>query len=311
MPSSLRRTDILALSHLRQDGRKPHELRRLRVQMMGAASTASSGQATLQVGLTTVTATVHGPMPCRSRKEELNDRAFLQVIVQNAPFSSALKTVPSTSNSTSDRQLSQAASWTQKALEAALILTNFPKSKIVVQISILSDDGGTLCAGINAATLALIDAGLPLKDWVVACAAGGTLPVTTNSAGDETQVLIGEQGGNSEWTSSIFVDLNRTEERSLGQTVGTPLHLPCAILPQRGTLVLAQCDARVPSWEAMEEVMQVAMQGCQAVFVQLQAAVRDYALQRLRVQQGKTSIVLALKDVNEEEAKKAVAAGTN
>lgn len=31
---------------------------------------------------------------------------------------------------------------------------------------------GTRCAGINAATLAIIDAGIPMSDFVVACAAG-------------------------------------------------------------------------------------------------------------------------------------------
>ena len=33
-------------------------------------------------------------------------------------------------------------------------------------------DGGTRCAAINATTLALIDAGIPMSDFVVSCAAG-------------------------------------------------------------------------------------------------------------------------------------------
>lgn len=36
------------------------------------------------------------------------------------------------------------------------------------------------CAAINAATLALINAGIPMKDFVVSCAAGcidGTTPI--------------------------------------------------------------------------------------------------------------------------------------
>ena len=32
-------------------------------------------------------------------------------------------------------------------------------------------DGGNYCACVNAATLALIDAGIPLKDYVTACTA--------------------------------------------------------------------------------------------------------------------------------------------
>ena len=36
---------------------------------------------------------------------------------------------------------------------------------------VLSADGGNYCACVNAATLALIDAGIPLRDYVTACTA--------------------------------------------------------------------------------------------------------------------------------------------
>ena len=36
----------------------------------------------------------------------------------------------------------------------------------------LQADGGTRCAAINAALLALADAGIPMRDMVAACAAG-------------------------------------------------------------------------------------------------------------------------------------------
>lgn len=36
---------------------------------------------------------------------------------------------------------------------------------------VLQSDGGNYCASINAATLALIDAGIPMKDIVCACSA--------------------------------------------------------------------------------------------------------------------------------------------
>lgn len=35
----------------------------------------------------------------------------------------------------------------------------------------LQSDGGNYCAAINASTLALIDAGIPMKDIVCACSA--------------------------------------------------------------------------------------------------------------------------------------------
>ena len=58
-------------------------------------------------------------------------------------------------------------------MEAALLLHLYPKTKIEIVVWILADDGGRLCAAINATTLALVDAGIPMKDLVCACSAGG------------------------------------------------------------------------------------------------------------------------------------------
>jgi len=48
----------------------------------------------------------------------------------------------------------------------------FPRTQIDIYLQVLQADGGTRCAAINAATLALMDAGIPMKDFVVACSAG-------------------------------------------------------------------------------------------------------------------------------------------
>lgn len=50
--------------------------------------------------------------------------------------------------------------------------TLFPQSQIDLFIEVIQADGGTRCAAINAVTLALIDAGIPMKDFVVSAAAG-------------------------------------------------------------------------------------------------------------------------------------------
>ena len=43
--------------------------------------------------------------------------------------------------------------------------------QIDISIQVIQSDGGLLSVAINAVTLALIDAGIPMKDFVVACAA--------------------------------------------------------------------------------------------------------------------------------------------
>ena len=81
MTSSLRRTDILALSNLRNDGRKPEEIRRMRIQMgplaiatSAMAGDAVGGSALVEMGLTVALATVRGPTECARRSDELPDR---------------------------------------------------------------------------------------------------------------------------------------------------------------------------------------------------------------------------------------------
>merc|ERR1712166_23288 len=53
--------------------------------------------------------------------------------------------------------------------EDVIMTQLYPKSQIAIYIQILQSDGGALSAAINATTLALIDAGIPIKDFVVGC----------------------------------------------------------------------------------------------------------------------------------------------
>lgn len=55
------------------------------------------------------------------------------------------------------------------AMEAAIPLKQYPKTVLVVQITILQDDGSVLPACISAASLALADAVVEMYDLVTAC----------------------------------------------------------------------------------------------------------------------------------------------
>jgi len=253
MAASIRRTDLLALSNLRNDGRKPNEIRRLKIQI-GPLSSSSSvgGSALVEMGLTVALATVRGPIECARRSDELMDRAMVDVTVKMAPFASAVDR--RVTNPNTDRRLIEASHMLKRAMEAAILLHLYPRSRIEIVVVILADDGGRLCAAINASTLALQDAGIPMKDFVCACSAGYATD------------------GN---TDTTLVDLNRKEESTTG---GQPaVQLPCAMLPQRETVVFAQCEARLPNYAALERVLEAAMDGCRAVFDIMQAAVREKA----------------------------------
>ena len=48
----------------------------------------------------------------------------------------------------------------------------YQRSEIDVHVQVIQADGGEMSAAINAATLALVDAGIAMQDLVVACNAG-------------------------------------------------------------------------------------------------------------------------------------------
>lgn len=51
----------------------------------------------------------------------------------------------------------------------AIIVELYPRSEINIFIQVIQSDGGEAVAAINAATLAVIDAGLAMRDYVAAC----------------------------------------------------------------------------------------------------------------------------------------------
>jgi exosome complex component RRP41 len=263
--SSIRRTDLLTLSNLRNDGRKPHEIRRMRVQMGLIADEVAGGSALCEMGLTVSLATVRGPIECKRRSDELPDKAVLDVTCKAAPFSSSGDR--RVTNPNTDRRLMEISHLLKRALEATILLETYPRSRIEVVVCVLADDGSRLSSVINSASLAALDAGLCMRDILCACSAG--------YAGDAT-----------------LVDLNRREESSYG---GQPaVYLPCAMLPQRGTIVLSQCEARVPDFDTLERVQEAAMDGCRAVFDTLQAAIRERASTLLVARSGHGTIKSAL-----------------
>ena len=185
-------------------------------------------------------------------------------------------------NPSTDRRLIEQSHLLQKALSASILLHLYPKSKISVTVMVLADDGGRLEAAINASTLALIDAGIPLKDMVRACSAGRW-----------------NAGGSDE----IVVDLNRREIQAATGTGGgggagsggtsDTIYLPVATMPQRGTIVLSQCESRLSGGaEAFGEVLESAMGGCQMVMEVMAAAVRERGAGLWKAKEGKANVVV-------------------
>ena len=112
---------------------------------------------------------------------------------------------------------------------------------------VLSSDGGNYCASVNAATLAVIDAGIPMKDYVCACSA-------------------------SFICDTPVVDINYTEESS------TSPQLIVAILPKSEHLAFVEMNSRLHE-DQLSKVQDIAVKGCNDIYHILDRAVKDHLME--------------------------------
>ena len=176
-----------------------------------------------------VLAAVFGPKEVEQRSQMDSTKAIVRCEYAMAAFSTGERRRGSKSN----RRATEISMVIRNTLEDTIILELMPRTQIDVYVQVLQADGGTRCACINAAFLALADAGIPMKDMVASCAAGYL---------DSTPLL----------------DLNYTEDSGGGPDVVVALH------PGLEKVVLLQSDNKL-SIETFEEVMDLASAGCKAV----------------------------------------------
>ena len=150
---------------LRHDGRKPDQLRPIRIEV-GVLSNAN-GSAIVEYGNTKVIAAVYGPRELHPRHLALPDRAVIRCRYHMAPFSTEERKSPAPS-----RREIELSKVIREALEPAIFTELYPRSTIDIFIEVLQADGGTRTAGVTAAALAVADAGIPMRDLVAAVAVG-------------------------------------------------------------------------------------------------------------------------------------------
>lgn len=101
----------------------------------------------------------------------MHDRVAITVRFHAATFSSAggeRRRRPARG----DRRLTEWGNLLGDAFETAIIGNLYPRSQIEIYVEVLNADGSVLAAAINATTLALINAGIPLYDYVMATSVG-------------------------------------------------------------------------------------------------------------------------------------------
>jgi len=212
---------------LRVDGRKPDELRPIKIEV-GALSNAD-GSAYIEQGKNKILAAAYGPRELHPKHLALQDRMVLRCRYHMATFSVQERKSPAPS-----RREIELSKVIRESLEPSVFLEYYPRTGIDVFIEVLQADGSTRCASIVAAALALADAGIPMRDLVVACSAGKV---------DDTIVL----------------DLMDAEDK-----MGTA-DVPVALMPNLNAITLLQMDG-ILTLEEFEKTVNLALEGCRKIY---------------------------------------------
>ncbi|HLC00007.1 MAG TPA: exosome complex exonuclease Rrp41 [Candidatus Bathyarchaeia archaeon] len=220
---------------VRLDGRKADELRPVKVQV-GVLPNAD-GSAYIEHGKNKILVGVFGPREVHPKHLSMSDRMVIKCRYHMAPFSVQERKSPAPS-----RREVELSKVIRESLEPSVFVDLYPRTGIDVFIEVLQADGGTRCAAITAASLAIADAGIPLRDLVVACAAGKI---------DDTVVL----------------DLYDAEDK-LGMA-----DVPVAYMPNLNAVTLLQMDG-VLAPEEFETAVNMAVEGCKKIYLVQKEALR-------------------------------------
>ncbi len=220
----------------RLDGRKVGELRPIKMQV-GVLSNAD-GSAYLEWGQNKILVGVHGPKEALPKHKQNPYKAMVRYTYRMACFS-----VPDRKNPRPGRREVEISKVSGEALEHAIFLERFPNCAIDVYVEILDSNAGTRAAALTAASLALADAGIPMRDLV--CAVG-----------------VGKAGG------EIILDLNKDEEDA-----PDAVDIPLAIMPRTEELVLLQMDGLLSKQE-WGKAVKLGIEGCKQIYEMQRKALR-------------------------------------
>jgi exosome complex component RRP41 len=227
----------------RHDGRKPDETRGI-VAKAGVISKAD-GSGYFKIGNTEAYAAVYGPRELHPKFMQDPKQGVLRCLYNMMPFSGQGNRVrPGPS-----RRSKEISMVMEKALLPVLDLDAYPNAVIDVFVELPQTDAGSRCAAICAASIALADAGLKMRDMVAAIAVGSV-------------------------DGLLVVDLDYEEEALKDVEVAD---IPVAMVPSTGEITLLQMDGKVQK-EELHAALEQARPALQRIAdIQRQAIKQRYA----------------------------------
>lgn len=202
----------------------------------------ADGSGYFKIGNTEAYAAVYGPRNLFPKFKQNPTKGILRCNYNMMPFSGMGNRVRPGAN----RRSKEISMITENALLPVLDLHEFPNSVIDVFIELPQTDAGSRCAGICAASIALADAGLTMKDLVCS-------------------VSVGHLGG------KVVVDLDYNEEAFEDGHVSD---IPIAIIPKTGEYSLLQMDG-VTSKELLFEALEISNKAIEMIYKAQKEALKE------------------------------------
>lgn len=216
-------TALLNEDGKRLDGRELNQLRPITIE--AGILNQADGSASLTWGNNKVLAAVYGPREAHPRHHQNPTRAIVRCRYNMAAFSVSDRKRPGP-----DRRSVEISKVLSEALESVILTDQFPRTAIDIFVEVLEAEAGTRCAALTAASVALADAGIPMTDLIVSCAAGKI-------------------------NGKIALDLEKLEDNT-GEA-----DLPIAIIPRTKEIVLLQMDGDM-SFEEFKQARNMAVEAC-------------------------------------------------
>ena len=166
----------------RIDGRKPDEMRKIRIE--AGIIPEADGSSFIEWGGNKIVCGVYGPRECIPRHGANPYKATVKCRYMMSPFASREEH----GRSGPSRRSNELSKVIREVFENLVIAERFPNTQIDIYIDVLQAEGGTRTASVTAAAVALVNAGIPMKDMVSAVAAG--------KAGDVLLVDLGKEEDN-------------------------------------------------------------------------------------------------------------------
>jgi len=214
----------------RADGRKFDEIREIEAKV-GIIPNAD-GSAMFKTGGTIAIAAVFGPRTLHPQHMQNPEKGILRVNYGMMPFSVSERIRPGPNRRS--QEISKVTEW---ALTPIIDLEGYPNTVVDVFIQIPQADAGTRVAGINAAVMALAQAGVPMKEMASAVSIGKL---------DKT----------------LVVDLNK-EEEDFDEGEGST-DIPICILSKSKKISLLQLDGKI-SIKELKEVIELAKKATEKI----------------------------------------------